>query len=154
MFLTKRTYVGSKVTKVSVTEDVEHLRYCLYLRKGVTSIFPERISHVIEEVGYWRKANQIHGWFVDNVQNGIDNCQEFEVSLTNLKGLLETCERVRDDHSLAEALLPLRRGFFFGSDEYYFEHIDNTIDIINKVILEDSEQSPTEFVRYFYQSSW
>ena len=27
-------------------------------------------------VGYWRKANQIHKWFVDNCQNGRDECQE------------------------------------------------------------------------------
>ena len=27
-----------------------------------------------EEVGYWRKANAIHGWFVRNVQNGKDDC--------------------------------------------------------------------------------
>lgn len=26
-------------------------------------------------VGYWRKANQIHQWFVDEVQDGIDECQ-------------------------------------------------------------------------------
>ena len=24
---------------------------------------------------YWRKANAIHKWFVDNVQDGEDNCQ-------------------------------------------------------------------------------
>ena len=23
---------------------------------------------------YWRKANQIHAWFVDNVQQGNDDC--------------------------------------------------------------------------------
>ena len=27
-------------------------------------------------VGYWRKANHIHRWFVENVQGGEDECQE------------------------------------------------------------------------------
>lgn len=26
-------------------------------------------------VGYWRKANAIHGWFVKHVQGGKDECQ-------------------------------------------------------------------------------
>ena len=31
-------------------------------------------SRIIEQVGYWRKANQIHNWFVENVQDGEDDC--------------------------------------------------------------------------------
>lgn len=33
-------------------------------------------QEVIFRVAYWRKANQIHDWFVKNVQDGIDECQE------------------------------------------------------------------------------
>ena len=33
-----------------------------------------------ESFGYWRKANQIHKWFVDNVQGGIDDCRPYPVS--------------------------------------------------------------------------
>ena len=29
---------------------------------------------------YWRKSNQIHKWFVDNVQGGEDNCGDYYVS--------------------------------------------------------------------------
>ena len=32
-----------------------------------------------EMVGYWRKANHIHKWFVDNVQEGIDDYREYYV---------------------------------------------------------------------------
>ena len=34
---------------------------------------------------YWRKSNQIHKWFVDNVQGGNDNCGEYYVSHEKLK---------------------------------------------------------------------
>jgi len=39
---------------------------------------------------YWRKANQIHNWFVDNVQGGDDDCREYGVSIEHLKELLST----------------------------------------------------------------
>lgn len=47
-----------------------------------------------EKVGYWRKANQIHKWFVENVQDYEDDCDIYEVSEKQLKELLDTCESV------------------------------------------------------------
>lgn len=47
-----------------------------------------------EEVGYWRKANQIHNWFVQNVQNMVDDCGVYEVSEEQLKELLDVCRKV------------------------------------------------------------
>lgn len=48
------------------------------------------------EVGYWRKANAIHKWFVENVQNDFDDCDYHEVSQEQLKELLDICIKVRD----------------------------------------------------------
>lgn len=48
-------------------------------------------------VGYWRKAHDIHGWFVENVQDGVDNCGEYYVSRTSLTELKEGIERVLAD---------------------------------------------------------
>lgn len=42
----------------------------------------------------WRKANQIHNWFVGNVQNGVDDCDAHEVSKEQLEDLLEICTNV------------------------------------------------------------
>lgn len=42
----------------------------------------------------WRKANQIHNWFVQNVQNGVDDCSAYEVSKEQLEQLLEICTNV------------------------------------------------------------
>lgn len=48
-----------------------------------------------EEVGYWRKANQIHNWFVENVQNGEDDCEyHHEVTKETLELLLKICKLV------------------------------------------------------------
>jgi hypothetical protein len=45
-------------------------------------------------VAYWRKANAIHAWFVKNVQDGVDECQESYVDREKLKELLDLCEEV------------------------------------------------------------
>ena len=49
------------------------------------------------EVGYWRKANQIHNWFVENIQNGIDDCDYHrEVREEDLRELPEDTFYIRD----------------------------------------------------------
>ena len=56
-----------------------------------------------EKVGYWRKANQIHNWFVDNIQNGVDDCDYHrEVTEEDLLDLLDICQRVLDSCELVE----------------------------------------------------
>ena len=50
-------------------------------------IKPERVKYVHERVAYWRKANQIHRWFVENVQEGEDDCKSYEVGIDKLKEL-------------------------------------------------------------------
>lgn len=50
---------------------------------------------ITEEVGYWRKANAIHNWFVENVQDGIDDCDYHnEVTEENLIELKDLCHEV------------------------------------------------------------
>lgn len=53
-----------------------------------------------EEVGYWRKANQIHNWFVQNVQDGNDDCEEYVVSEDKIKELLTVCKTIVDNVTL------------------------------------------------------
>jgi len=43
---------------------------------------------------YWRKANHIHRWFVDNCQDGIDECQLSEVTRKDLNELLNKCNDI------------------------------------------------------------
>lgn len=58
-------------------------------------IDPDSPSATVEfTIGYWRKANQIHAWFVENVQGGVDECQPAYVSREQLSELRETCLRV------------------------------------------------------------
>ena len=50
----------------------------------------------MDEVGYWRKENMIHKWFIDHVQDGVDDCDYHnECTKEILDELLDTCEKVK-----------------------------------------------------------
>jgi hypothetical protein len=105
------------------------------------------------EVGYWRKANAIHRWFVANVQNGVDDCGTYPVSRDQLRELLRLCKEISADNTLAESLLPTQGGFFYGGlgyDEFYFYSVEDTIVIIEKILETLSE----EVFELTYSSSW
>jgi hypothetical protein len=147
MYLEKRT----DVRHWSFQKDEEQFEVVIK-KGGVTypSIKSDRITNITEELGYWRKANQIHRWFVENVQDGVDNCGEYFVSKADLQSLLDVCLAVKLDHSQAEELLPAGSGFFFGNtdyDEWYYNDIDNTIDILKEALTDDNAS-------YYYSSSW
>ena len=145
MYLDKRTYVkywehnGDDNYEVKVTKKDEP-----------TNIDPKKVKYIIEEAGYWRKANQIHRWFVQNVQGGEDDCGDYYVERNQLQELLDLCKIVQADHSKAEELLPSASGFFFGGtdyDEWYYNDIENTISVLEDA-LEDKNGE------YYYTSSW
>ena len=65
--------------------------------KAFTESYAPKIisfNSIWSEVGYWRKANQIHNWFVNNVQNGVDDCGRYEVTKDDLQKLLTICKKV------------------------------------------------------------
>lgn len=104
------------------------------------------------KIGYWRKANQIHKWFVDNCQDGNDDCRDAYVSREQLAELRDLCEEVLADHDKAEELLPTGAGFFFGStdyDEWYFSDLSDTVEIINRALSDVPEEWS-----FTYGSSW
>jgi hypothetical protein len=103
------------------------------------------------KIGQWRKANAIHAYFVDNCQNGEDDCRESFVDRDKLGELLYLCKQVLADHSKADELLSTQSGFFFGSteyDEWYFQDLEDTVSILeNCLAMEDTWA-------FYYQSSW
>ena len=102
------------------------------------------------EIGYWRKANAIHRWFVENCQDGIDNCATYYVDEKDLRELRELCKMVLRRKNKASEILPTQEGFFFGVtdyDEMYFYDIEETIEICDWALSQD-------FDYLEYHSSW
>jgi hypothetical protein len=116
----------------------------------IDSEFPT--GSVSFKVGYWRKANAIHAWFVKHCQAGVDDCNSHSVSRENLMELKDVCTSVLADNSKANSLLPPQAGFFFGSTEindWYIDDLKLTIEIIDRCLKE--RLSTWDFS---YQSSW
>jgi len=106
-------------------------------------------SDDLQEVAYWRKANQIHRWFVTHVQDGVDECRLTPVSRKQLEDLRQTCMKALDTQD--STMLEPCDGFFFGStaiDEYYWDDLRTTIDMLDNVV-----NMPAD-LEFFYQSSW
>ena len=109
------------------------------------------VNIVEMEVGYWRKANAVHQWFVKNVQDNVDDCKSYWIPRKKLLELQDVCNQVLADVTLASSLLPTQGGFFFGNleyDEWYMENLEITLQNIQKA-LSLPEEWDIE-----YQSSW
>lgn len=125
---------------------------------------------IYTEAGYWRKANQVHNWFVEKCQYGIDDCQKTMITvndLVSLQNIINTFGRLPTDKQLnqnnwqpsaelvstAQKLLPSQSGFFFGGTDYdswYFSDIKETKKILKSVL----KQSTINNWQISYQSSW
>ena len=102
------------------------------------------------EIGYWRKANAIHRWFVENCQDGIDNCATYYIGYKDLKRLRDLCVKVLCKKENPREVLPTQEGFFFGVTDYgedYIYDLKETIEICNWALAQD-------FDYFEYQSSW
>ena len=121
-------------------------------RKTLGDMFPEigcEVSYVVFELGYWRKANAIHNWFVENCQDGIGECQESEVTKEHLLSLKEECLGYLNGTS--DGPEPVG-GFFFGSterDEGYKQDMEDTVRICDVAL--NAIENGCDII---YQSSW
>jgi hypothetical protein len=158
MYLYRETYIGAEFEHRNVKGKVD-----ITINDVPVDIDMKKISSIKETVGYWRKANQIHHWFVQNVQDGEDNCAYYHVGEHKLKELLEEVEKVLaskgtpQEEYVVNEFLPSSDGFFFGSDyeadpDWYWMQMENTKGILTEILSE--KKSPDMWVDYYYQSSW
>lgn len=109
-------------------------RYSVKLARGgrpVPGIDPDRITYVEEEVMYWRKANHIHSWFVENVQDGDDDCGTYYISTEALKKLLSVCEDVINASKLVD-------GQVYDGTAYDKDHPDGLVKRRPGKVIEDA----------------
>ena len=179
MYLSKKTYV-KRWSHQSPEE-----QHSVEVKKGGvlrTDIKPERISYITEEIMYWRKANQIHGWFCSNTAEVNDNVN-YNVSFDDLVKLVEDCKKVLeilnnskkittqvsggykngepfmvdvevyDNVDEIMDILPPTQGFFFGSDTIDDYYKQDIEDTI-KVIEEEILVGTDDYADYEYYASW
>ena len=169
MYLRQREYYSSHTFMRE--EDKEKFNRLAECVKATPTAESPSIT-VDTTVAYWRKANAIHGWFVRELADGVDHCQEIEVSRGQLQSLLAQCKAVKatmDRGKEASGKLtipeednpiPPTAGFFFGNTddaEYYYEDLVDTIKKL-ETVLENTEPKPDaepwDMPTFIYQASW
>lgn len=141
MYLKKEIYVGANFEHNNVTGVID-----IKNNRGPIKVDFNKVSTITEIVGYWRKANAIHKWFVDNVQGGKDDCARYHVDYDKLLKLKNLCLEVLETKDPSK--LPPQSGFFFGStaiDDWYFDGLKHTVKVINELDPGGG---------YYYESSW
>lgn len=80
MYAYKRYYLSKYFKK---PKGLDQQLYDLWLANEVKFMTMESM--------YWRKANHIHKFFVDNIQEGEDDCEEYDLPISTLDKLKEHC---------------------------------------------------------------
>ena len=123
---------------------------------GKHANMPGRIAVIRSEILYWRKMSAIHHWFVQNYQDGVDDCRDCRVPIDAITKLRDVCRQVLAERERAEELLPTREGFFFGSlgyDEWYFNDVEYTEKVLTET-LDFLSKEDDVWCDFVYSSSW
>lgn len=163
MYLNVRKYVAqyswTRDSDTGESERVELPGFGLVAESaGLTAysqLQPGNVTGAMVEVTalYWRKANAIHRWFVDNCANGVDDCRPVYLTYGQLEELLKSITLVLDDPEEAQHELPTGAGFFFGATEYndsYWDVLKQTKEELTQLLA----LSKDDDVTFVYEASW
>lgn len=87
------------------------------------------------EAAYWRKANQVHQWFVKNCQSGKDECQETWVQREQLEELRDLCKKVLNTVETVNG--EVHNGTTYKPGGEVIEHMEPGRVVCQKKIAED-----------------
>lgn len=173
MYLEKRTYVKNwshtpSEKKVDIKVTIDGIEY--------PDIDTQTISHIVNEVAYWRKFNALHNWFITHCGGGEDDGRDIYISqealeelhriLTEVKELLKDkilvengefadCYKYLNTEQIRE-IFPPSPGFFFGLqeiDSYYENNVIETLKILDDILKTKDEYGALKS-DYYYKASW
>ena len=151
MYLYQNIFIGAEYEYRKVTGTID-----IQADGKKIDIDLSKLSYVCERIAYWRKANAVHRWFVENLADGVDDCKPINVSSGDLIKLRDLCSSILAEQEgeqrnrKAMELLPPQEGFFFGSteiDQGYYEDLQYTVKALSGIV-------PFEADEYIYEASW
>ncbi len=150
MYLYAEQYVGNWHSSIEERAAYKEILDVTGLKSMASD---DTVHHLLVRVpiAYWRKANAIHGWFVDNVANGTDDCRPVYCGRSQLRALLNLVTEALKTRDPGE--LQPRSGFFFGSvevDEWYWKGLEYTKEALARILADPA----SEIVDFYYQASW
>ena len=169
MYLIGKKYFGGRYNEKE--EYIELKRKAPWEEKEeVFKIKVKDIDSITFDLGYWRKANAIHKWFVDHCWDGKYEDyrgEEISVEKKQLEELRDLCIATKEEilkkktfsakKKVIDKMLPMQDGFFFGFNdkedglEYYLDDLTNTIKIVEDAIKKMHLYQTEEI---FYWASW
>jgi hypothetical protein len=144
-------YEQQYVSKTSWNTEEENRKYdaiaaALGITDGATGEMSFPSVTVRVKVGYFRKFNALHRWIVENVADGVDECQSIPLHPDTLKECLSTLEEVQADPDKEADLLPPGYGFFFGEDRIYRDDLDRAVELFRRLVESEND--------IIYEASW
>lgn len=111
-------------------------------------------KHKILEIGYFKEVNFLVRFFEENCGFNADYQVPLQIEKENIIELKDRCEKVLNDNSLAEELLPTCSGLFFGDTDYnenYFSNVKEILSFCKKLIPQFDELADDEYIEF---STW
>lgn len=102
-----------------------------------------RVKEETLELAYWRKHPNLHGFIVQTFADGVDECQEINLSADNPQTIIDAIH--------ADAL-PTTEGFFFGSSDGTEK--DSDLDAFKGALEWLNEPEEGVWRDVVYQASW
>ena len=102
-----------------------------------------------QEIGYWRKVNSVHGWFVRECADGVDECQEIFVSREDLLKLRSDCNNALANRENAvpnnEDNVVIKQPIGSGQDlaQFIMENMKKEQEKIGTTLVSDDPLQPT-----------
>lgn len=142
MFLNRRIYIGANYESNNITGKIE------LERNGVPiNIDLKKVTYINEQVIYWRNTYEILKWFIDNIQNGEEDCREYYVDPVYLKEFIDLCKitvkQLKDGNVSHDNLaLPSEEEV---KDDFYINELIRTIKVIEPLLGKDD---------FYFDSNW
>lgn len=142
MYLRKYIWVGRQYEHVRKTTTLS----INYQSDGETvPIDVDKVATIVEHIYSWRKMDDLHNWFVVNVQGGEDDCKEYDITADDFEELKLWVKK-----QLAK--MPEKIQEY--TDLYWDRMVyTDTIKVIDNALAE-IEADEKGLIWYSYSSSW
>lgn len=104
-----------------------------------------RVREKTLDLGYWRKHPDLHGYIVNSLADGVDECQQIDMTEEDIAA---TIEAIKAGH------LPKTEGFFFGASTNDPDQQEEAVAIFTQALkwLVTKENLVSRSV--YYRASW
>jgi hypothetical protein len=101
---------------------------------------------------YWNRAYAIREWITSAIGVPVNGDETIEIDKYTLQELLESCNAILADRSLAESLIPINTNDFDTNQDYdkdYFDQIEETQEQLNHLFETWNWKKPLYYYEWY-----